>query len=107
MRLRHSTKKKPATPWQARRAKENLNMKTNTLAAAATAGKPDSPEESHIEFLLALLRVARLRAKLAACEFDCVGVALRHHLVSYEGALAWLDDVGLLGHVGFDSEARP
>jgi hypothetical protein len=75
-----------------------------SIASAATAGKPD--EESHIKFLLALLRVARLRAKLAACEFDCVGIALRGGFVSYDDAIAWLDDVGLLDHIGFDSEVR-
>jgi len=80
----------------------------NVIASTATAGKPisEAPEESRVEFLLALLRVARLRAKLAACEFDCVGVALRSRLVSYDDALAWLDDVDLLGHVLVD-EAQP
>ena len=74
-----------------------------SVALAATAGKSD--EESHVEFLLAELRVARTRAKLAACELDCVGVALRSRLVGYDDALAWLDDVGLLDHIGLAGAA--
>ena len=52
-------------------------MNTNTLASPTTAGKPisEAPEDaSHTEFLVSLLRVATLRARIAACEFDCVGV---------------------------------
>jgi hypothetical protein len=62
-----------------------------SIAAPATAGKP----ESRIELLLARLRVARLRAKLAAVEFDCLGVALRGGFVSYDDAEAWLDEADL------------
>ena len=51
------------------------------------------------EFLLACLRAASLRAKLTATELDSVGVALRHNLVSHDGALEWLHDLNLLEHV--------
>jgi hypothetical protein len=80
------------------------------VAFTETVGKPipDAPEDaSHVEFLLALLRVARLRAKLAACEFDCVGVALRSGFTSYEGAIAWLDDAGLLDHINPPPDGTP
>lgn len=51
------------------------------------------------EFLLSALRVASLRARLAATEFDSIGVALKRGLVSYDEAVAWLHDVDLLHHV--------
>jgi hypothetical protein len=51
------------------------------------------------EFLLSALRVATLRARLAATEFDSIGVALKRGLVSYDEAVAWLHDVDLLHHV--------
>jgi hypothetical protein len=40
-----------------------------------------------------------LRAKLIATELDSVGVALRHNLVSHDGAIEWLRDIDLLDHV--------
>ena len=51
------------------------------------------------EFLLSALRVATLRARLAANELDSIGVALKRGLVSYDDAMAWLHDVDLLDHV--------
>lgn len=41
------------------------------------------------EFLLSALRVATLRARLAANELDSIGVALKRGLVSYDDAMAW------------------
>ena len=51
------------------------------------------------EFLLICLRAASLRARLIATELDSVGVALRHNLVSHDGAVEWLSDLNLLDHV--------
>jgi hypothetical protein len=51
------------------------------------------------EFLLACLRAASLRTRLIATELDSVGVALRHNLVSHDGAVEWLSDLNLLDHV--------
>ena len=51
------------------------------------------------KFLLTCLRAASLRAKLIATELDSVGVALRHNLVSHDGAVEWLCDLDLLDHV--------
>ena len=35
------------------------------------------------------------RAKLIAVDLDSIGIALKQGLVSVEGAVAWLDDLGL------------
>ena len=51
------------------------------------------------EFLLSALRVATVRARLAATELDSIGVALKRGLISYDDAVAWLHDVDLLHHV--------
>lgn len=53
------------------------------------------------EFLLAALRTATLRARLAANELDTVGLALKQGLVSYNDAVAWLDEINLLDHVDY------
>ena len=51
------------------------------------------------EFLLASLRTATLRARLAANELDTIGLALKQNLVSFDDAVAWLDEINLLDHV--------
>jgi hypothetical protein len=45
--------------------------------------------------LLSFLRVATLRSKLVAVDLDSISLALEEGLVSVEGAVAWLDDLGL------------
>jgi len=51
------------------------------------------------EFLLAALRRAALRARLAANELDTIGLALKQNLVSFDDAVSWLDEINLLDHV--------
>jgi hypothetical protein len=48
------------------------------------------------EFLIALLRAARVRAQLAVLEIDSIGMAVKENLIDTETALAWLDDVHAL-----------
>jgi hypothetical protein len=55
------------------------------------------------EFLLSALRVATLRARLAANELDSIGVALKRGLVSYDDAVAWLHEIDLLDHVNLSA----
>jgi hypothetical protein len=46
------------------------------------------------EYLLAALRCARLRIQLLANEVDEVGVALRYGIVTADGAMSWLREIG-------------
>lgn len=48
------------------------------------------------EFLTAILRCARLRAQLAVCEIDAIGLAFKSQLIDCDQALAWADDVDVL-----------
>jgi hypothetical protein len=66
---------------------------------SASTSEADRDVLRDTEFLLSALRVATLRARLAANELDSIGVALKHGLVSYDDAMAWLHDVDLLHHV--------
>jgi hypothetical protein len=50
-------------------------------------------------YLLAALRCAALRARLAACEIDSIGVALCGGLIDPDTAVAWLHDCGVLDDV--------
>jgi hypothetical protein len=90
----------PAPPQTETGLKETTwNLLGTTAASRKPISAPD--ESSDTEFLLSALRVATLRAKLAANELDSVGVALRNKLVTYDDALAWLCDVDLLEHIPF------
>ena len=46
-------------------------------------------------FLLHLLRLASLRAKLTVVDLDSISLGLKQGLISVDGAVAWLDDLGL------------
>jgi hypothetical protein len=65
---------------------------------AGASGERNS-EAAQTEFLLSSLRVASLRARLAATELDSVGVALKGGIVAHDDAVAWLRDLDLLDHV--------
>jgi hypothetical protein len=61
----------------------------------------NNPERSLAEssadaqLLLSFIRVATIRAKLAAVDLDSIGIALTQGLISLDDAVAWLDDIGL------------
>ena len=48
------------------------------------------------EFFITHLRAARARAKLAVCEIDAIGLAVKQNLIDTDTALAWLADVDAL-----------
>jgi hypothetical protein len=73
------------------------------MDAAALWGRTMTSET---EFLLASLRAATLRARLAATEFEMVGVGLRGQVLSYDDAVAWLNYLNLLDHVLYRPEHK-
>jgi hypothetical protein len=52
------------------------------------------------DYLLAELRCALARAKLAALDIECVGLALKNNVISPEQACELLDAADCLGYVG-------
>jgi hypothetical protein len=56
------------------------------------------------DLLVSLLRVATLRSKLAQVEFESVGLSLKHGLISLEGAVDWLTDLGLFESVCYRTD---
>jgi hypothetical protein len=78
-------------------------------AIAPDLGGGKSPTEDFSEILLSALRCAILRAKLDANEFHTIGLALRNHAISPDGAIDWLTDAGLIGQVisSMPNEQRP
>jgi hypothetical protein len=51
------------------------------------------------EYLLAELRCAALRARLAACDIDAIGIALRAGMIDPHTALEWLHDCAALSYI--------
>jgi hypothetical protein len=67
------------------------------VASPAPQGNPPREDTSgERELLLAAIRVATTRSRLMTNLFDSVGVALRQRQIDCAGALAWLNDEGLL-----------
>ena len=54
---------------------------------------------NRIEYLLAELRCAALRARLAACDIDAIGIALRAGMINPDIALEWLHDRNALSYL--------
>lgn len=52
------------------------------------------------EYLLSELRCAALRARLAACDIDTIGVALKAGMIDPETAVEWLHNCSALSYVG-------
>jgi hypothetical protein len=57
------------------------------------------------EYLVAELRCALARARLAALDIEAVGTALANNIVSPEQAVALLAEADVLGFVGPQPEA--
>jgi len=51
------------------------------------------------EYVLAELRCAHLRARLAQLDIEAAGIALRAHMIAPEVALEWLADADALKYV--------
>ena len=52
------------------------------------------------DYMLAELRVLAARYRLTVAELDCIGMALKSDVISCDGAVEWLHDLGLDGQVG-------
>jgi hypothetical protein len=59
-----------------------------------TSPKPEA--SGFRQYVLAELRCARLRARLAALDIECTGIALKIGLIEPEVAFEWLCDAGAL-----------
>ena len=56
------------------------------------------------DLLLSALRAATARARLAANEFDTIGISLRQKLITCEQALQWARDEGLIDGIRLGPE---
>jgi len=75
------------------------------VAKALAPGKSNVDTSGERDLLLSALRAATARARLAATEFDTIGISLRQKLIACEQALEWVRNEGLIGWVRIGPEA--
>jgi hypothetical protein len=75
------------------------------VAKALAPGKSNVDTSGERDLLLSALRAATARARLAATEFDTIGISLRQKLITCEQALQWARDQGLIDWVRIGPEA--
>ena len=77
------------------------------IAQAFAPDKSKQDLSGERDLLLSDLRAAAARARLAATEFDTIGISLRQKLVTCDQALEWARDEGLIGWIRLGPEAQP
>jgi hypothetical protein len=74
------------------------------VAKALAPGKSHVDSSGERDLLLSALRAATARARLAATEFDSIGISLRQKLITCEQALVWARNEGLIGWIRLGPE---
>jgi hypothetical protein len=77
----------------------------SNLAKPSPQGKSNMDSSGERDLMISALRAATARARLAANEFDTIGISLRQKLITCEQALQWARDEGLIGWVRLGPEA--
>src|SRR5213075_450746 len=67
---------------------------------------PNKAQVLPLDYVLAALRSAALRTRLAANEIDTIGLALRSELITPEAALLWARDAGVIDLVGHGTSRK-
>ena len=76
------------------------------IAKALAPGKSNVDTSGERDLLLSALRAATARGRLAANEFDTVGISLRQRLITCEQALEWCRDEGLISWIRLGPEVQ-
>ena len=76
------------------------------IANALAPGKSQVDSSGERDLLLASLRAASARARLAVTELDSIGVSLRQKAVTCAQALEWARDEGLLAWIRLGPDAQ-
>jgi hypothetical protein len=71
------------------------------ILQSSAPGKHNNPAGER-ELLIHALRTAVARSRLVVNALETIGVSLRHHAVTTDQAMSWLDEEGLLHlvHIG-------
>jgi hypothetical protein len=72
-----------------------MNVCHSTAEPCNRFPAPDAAiSDQHKDFMLAVVRCAKLRAQLLATEIDEIGVSLARNMISPESAVSWLYYIG-------------
>ena len=74
--------------------------------AKALAPKSNTDTSGERDLLMSALRAATARARLAATEFDTIGISLRQKLITCDQALEWARDSGLINWIRLGPEVE-
>jgi hypothetical protein len=74
------------------------------MTALTTEAGPATDHQGRKKYLLAELRCAALRVRLAQCDIDAVGLALKAGVITPDQACLLLADAGVLGFLGKQDE---
>lgn len=77
-----------------------------SVAKALAPGKSDMDTSGERDLLLSALRAATARARLAATEFDTIGISLRQKAITCAQAMEWARDEGLIGWIRLGPEVE-
>lgn len=74
-------------------------MTAAAIEISTTASGVVQPADDGAEFLLAALRVAALRARLAQVELETIGIAVRRKMLSPAAAIEWLESLDAIDYL--------
>jgi hypothetical protein len=72
-----------------------------------SAPEPRNTSEGHRDYLLAELRCAAARARLAVLDIEAVGLALKYNIIGPVTAVRLLTEADVLGFIGPQQEDSP
>jgi len=75
-----------------------------SVASPSPQGKSNVDSSGERDLMISALRAATARARLAANEFDTIGISLRQKLITCEQALEWARDEGLINWIRLGPE---
>jgi hypothetical protein len=76
----------------------------NSVTQPSPQGKSHVDTSGERDLVLSALRVAVTRSRLVTNSLEAVGIALRQKQIDCAGALAWLNDEGLIDLLPFGPE---
>jgi hypothetical protein len=76
------------------------------LAKPSPQGKSPVDSSGERDLMISALRVATARARLAANEFDTIGISLRQRAITCSQALEWAREEGLIHWIKLGPEAQ-
>jgi len=76
----------------------------NVVLRPSPQGKSHVDTSGERDLVLSALRVAVTRSRLITNSLEAVGIALRQKQIDCAGALAWLNDEGLIDLLPFGPE---